>query len=55
MNYIRWGSPGCASAMAAAWYPNRGCTSPCAKVQKCFERDLVPRYLRGFGVFSPFL
>ena len=52
---MRCGAPGGAHAMAAAWCPDRGCTSPCAKVQNSFERDLLPRYVLGFGGFSAFL
>ena len=44
-----------ARAMAAACCPDRGCTSPCAKVQKVFKRALLPSYLLGFGGFPAFL
>lgn len=52
---MRFGAPGGAHAMAAAWCPDRGYTKPVANVQNSFERDLLPRYLRGFGEFSAFL
>lgn len=52
---MRCGAPGGAHAMAAARYPDRGCTSPCAKVQNSFECDLLPSYVLGFGEFSAFL
>lgn len=48
---MRCDTLGGAHAMAAAWCPDRGCTSPCAKVQKVFRRALIPSYLQGFGGF----
>lgn len=52
---MRCGAPGGAHAMAAAWYLDRGYLIPVANVQNSFERDLLPRYMRGFGEFSAFL
>ena len=42
-------------AMAVASCPELGCSSPSAKVQKVFERKLLPMYLQGFGGLPAFL
>ena len=55
MNKMRCGTPWGVRAMAVTCCPDMGCSSPCAKVQKVFERKLLPSYLQGFGEFSAFL
>lgn len=52
---MRCGTPGGVRAMAVASCPDMGYSSPRAKVQKVFERKLLPMYLQGFGGLPAFL